>query len=279
MSNAKWVLSVVASLVVTLSAVDAQERDRSRKVCDFGEEGSATVVGRLYAAGGAPDVSRSLGIRRLQDDARCSLASSEEGSFEFQGVPAGRYGLAVAGLTLTDMADIEFEVREGERLWLDIPLFRENRLAACMNNPACATVLVRRTSLEVNGTEAHALLALGYRLGIALAGEEWQEGLDWVACIGDFETVGSGLVEAFPNTADVSECELRETEIEGLSRPIQAQRHVSSDRIARLVRVDAVEKTSEDKATLTVSYIFAPLWGQGHRCEVERKGEIWLPVS
>lgn len=258
-----------------------QESGVGWRLCEAEAPGASVVGGRLVPQDGELSPQRSVVIQEEDGPFSCRVRASEEGMFELRGVPPGAYRLTVAGSgsTLRQAAPISLEVAPGTFPVFSLPLYPEDRLARCLTEEWCATVLTRRTSLELVGPPERRLHLLGLRLAIASGQQDGSFGTDWAVCVEDDEEAVVALREVFPNVAPASECERRELKVESMPVTREMLQHLPSGLPARSIRVDAISLTSEVEATLNFSWYVGRLWAAGFVCRVEALDGAWVPRS
>ena len=272
--NFRYTTSLTFVLPLLLSgAASAQVRTGSIE-CVVAVPAGVVVQGRLVADPGEP-LSVHGTVRLEGSGASCSVAPNPDGTFEFRGVGAGQYRMSVQmSAEFQRMAPISFTVSNDTLLHFDIPVRWVDPLPDCVKQERCASVLARRTSRELSASSEGQLELTVYRLGIALAGEGWEEEAAWVACFdAPAETVAS-LEEVYPFVAAASECQPPDPRsAEPGDRRLW--RHRPTARPGRMVVVTTIEATSETTARADISYHVAPLWGAWYSCDLERVGQLW----
>lgn len=244
--------------------------------CSAEAVADAVVRGRLVPDPGEP-VSHHGTVWLEGADASCSVVPNPGGTFEFRGVVPGPYRLSARmSAEFQRMAPVSFTVSAGATLHFDIPVRFVNPLPECVKQPRCASVLARRTMEELSSSDVEQVELLAYRVGIALAGEGWEEDEAWVACLEVSEELLVSIAEAYPLVAPRSECEPPDPRA-AESRGHRSWRHGPTDRPARMIRLGQIESTSETSARVSLSYNIGLRWGSWYSCDLEWMGGLWTP--
>lgn len=273
--GAARVLALV--MLSPLAGGPATAQVRSVVTCDFQPSLAGPIRGRIIDDLGEPVSHRAVQLHRVGQGGDCTAVADTLGRFEFNGLAPGQYRLEYGRLGLAAAVPLDIEVVEGSPVHLEIPAFRENRVAECLALAGCAPILAQLTHLELAASDTLALELLALRVSIALAGEAWDHG-EWVACVEAPTSTIAALRLVFSDVVPVTECELGEPA--GSPDHLRARlEHVPSGRPARSIRPPRIQEMSGAQAVFNTGYFVGPLWGEGHRCVAILVEGRWRPQS
>jgi len=199
--------------------------------------------------------------------------SRQDGTFEFRGLPVGRYHLEVADLHITPTGPWEITIQGDTVVALEIPILPEDALSRCRSRPHCEALLENPTTAESDADLAGQLYLLGYRIAVAIAGT-WPGDTEWVLCVNDADSVLEALRELHPHVSPGSECAVRR---DGSS--LLPLFHEGTGWRAMSVRRPVVDRVSEDRVLIEGGVTSGGRAGRGHACEVERQGGLWRVLT
>lgn len=270
---------VTGAVLVNAFGIGPVSGQSSELFCSEEVSEGTPVSGQLVWADDEVRGGRGVQIRRVEGGYSCSTSVDDSGRFDFGLIPPGRYSVTLGTLGLRAVAPIVIDVSELP-VRLSIPVTREDRIGDCFSSPRCAPVLARVTTIETSDEPLESVLkVLGLRLAIVLAGGPWTDESPWAVCTDAGDRARLALQEVFQRVEPGDQCERAESTPEqrfGVGGWVRVK---GSDMPAATIRMSVLEQLDADRYSLAVSYTRGGLWGEGHRCEVRRVNDHWIPVT
>ena len=268
--------AILALLLALVLANDGQAQTPPALTVCSSANSSSSVRGRVFSIHGG-DVAFHGSVRLVGSTTSCSLTPSEDGGFEFRGIPEGQYQLIAQGSSEYEPhAPIPVVMSQGAVLRFDIPVQLRDPLPNCRTNAACLTVLTRRPPEELSGAAQRSLQLFLYRLGIVLAGRDWSPTEPaWVACVEDDDAV-TPLRAVYPDVAPMEECLEPDPRVDDPER--SQWRHSPSGKPARVILVELPDQLPDGAVEATVTFVAGSRSGAAYACVASWSRGAWFPV-
>ena len=259
----------VAAAFALAATEQALAQDRSA-LCDRTSPGASQVQGRVLL----PDLTfdgrqRAVYATPVLDGTPCFSSTDSAGFFVLDGLAPGTYELRVGSRGYRSPPPLEVVLPRDSAQHFVFMLRPGNTVDDCLSRQACAAILTRRPSHEVNGSSAAAFRVFAYRLALALVGGEWGADEPWALCADGGETVRAALSEIHPTVVPLEDCG-------GDPTDGRSELRTPSGQLARSIRV---QSDIPEAGAGTVDLVTYSDTARGWRCSVTRVGDYWLPTD